>query len=84
MNATPNEVQLILDAIRDGRGDTDTLREELRNESGSLRQMIREVKDEIGEVKADVGRIEQFRWQIIGGAAALSMAAGIAFQAVNL
>lgn len=77
MNASPNEVQLILDSIND-----------LRNDVRDIKTDVRDVKTDVAgmdkRINGRIRKLEQFRWQLVGGAAAVSLAAGIILRVATL
>lgn len=49
-----------------------------------LKDDIKEVKQTLKDLSDKVDRIEQFRWQILGGAAVISVIVGFLFNVVML
>lgn len=70
MNASENEVTLILAAINKVDEKVDGL---AANVSGMDRR-----------INGRIRKLERFRWQLLGGAAALSLVLGVALRAVAL
>lgn len=79
MNASPTEVTLILDAIEDVRRDVRNLQTELRDEINGVNEGVTKMDRRIN---GRIRKLEQFRWQLVGGAAALSLAAGIILRVI--
>lgn len=77
MNASPNEVQLILDAINDVRADVQTVRADVDGVKDDVAAMDRRIN---GRIR----KLEQFRWQLVGGAAMLSVTAGLILRIATL
>lgn len=75
--ASQNEVQLILNAIDDVRSDVKDVRADViahRAETAAMDSRIN------GRIR----KLERFRWQLVGGAAAVSLIAGIVLRVVAL
>lgn len=77
MTASPNEVQLILNAIQAVRSDVEGLRAGIADVKDDVATMDRRINGRIRE-------LERFRWQLIGAAALLSAAGGMALRFVTL
>ena len=73
MNASPNEVQLILNAIDDVRRDVAVVKTDVKDARADMAQMDKRIN---GRIRT----LEQFRWQIVGGAAVLSVLMGLALR----
>lgn len=77
MNASPNEVKLILDSINDLRNDVRCVQSDVQAVRGEVSAMDKRIN---GRIR----KLEQFRWQLVGGAAALSLVAGMILRLATL
>ena len=77
MTATENEVKLILYTISDVRAEIESVRNDVASARGEIAAMDKRIN---GRIR----RLEQFRWQLVGGAAVLSMSAGLLLRILTL
>lgn len=73
MNASQNEVQMILNAIDDVRRDVSDVRSDVKDARSDMAKMDTRIN---GRIRT----LERFRWQIVGGAAVMSVLMGLALR----
>lgn len=75
MNASPNEVALILNAIDDVRKDLESVRQDVAAGRTETRQMDTRIN---GRIR----RLERFRWQMMGAFALATVLLSVALRFV--
>lgn len=77
MNASPNEVALILDAINAVRKEVEDLR-------GEVDAHRRETAESFDQLNRRTRTLERFRWQLVGAATLATAALGVALRFLTL
>jgi predicted nucleic acid-binding Zn-ribbon protein len=73
MNASPNEVTLILDAINDVRKEVKDVKEDVTGVRSDVSAMDKRIN---GRIR----KLEQFRWQLVGAGALGVIALNVALR----
>lgn len=73
MNASPNEVALLLNAIDDVRKDVADVQADVRGVRGDVASMDKRIN---GRIR----KLEAFRWQLVGAGAFVVIAVNVAIR----